>query len=84
MSVAIHPRVDEDPSATTTSGWLVANAARVCGSSGVGISPIGGQSSATASDMLASSAKAVVQAKEIKVFWFFSSEKNVFCLFARN
>jgi hypothetical protein len=48
MSVAIQPRVEDDPSATAISGWFVASAARVCGSNGIGISPFGGQSSAIA------------------------------------
>jgi hypothetical protein len=50
MSVAIHPRVEEEPRATAINGWLVASAARVWGSRGVGRSPAGGQSAAKASE----------------------------------
>ena len=43
MSVAIQPRVEEEPSATASNGWLVASADRVCGRRGMGRSPEGGQ-----------------------------------------
>jgi hypothetical protein len=48
MSVAIQPRVEEEPSATMMSGWFAAKAVRVCGSNGTGIGATAGQSSALA------------------------------------
>jgi hypothetical protein len=48
MSVAIQPRVEDEPRATAIRGWLVASAALVCGSRGMGMSPVGGHCSARA------------------------------------